>query len=140
MNEQVKQSVQWLVKGDHDLGTAKITFLHIPEFSDTVGFHCQQAFEKYLKAYLIALSVSFKYTHDLVYLLELVISQDMEFKKYYELCLELQGYAVEIRYPDGINFPSTELIEQSIKGAKECRNSVCSRLGIKVEYNPIMDS
>ena len=114
--------------------------MHIPEFSDTVAFHCQQALEKYLKAYLIASSIPFKYTHDLVYLLELIISEDLDFKKYYEICLELQGYAVEIRYPDGMVFPSEELIEQAIKDAKDFRDFVCLKLGITVKYNPIMDA
>jgi hypothetical protein len=30
---------QWIVKGDHDLGTAKVTYLHIPEYIDTVTVH-----------------------------------------------------------------------------------------------------
>ena len=32
---------QWIVKGGHDLGTAKINYVHIPEYLDTVTFHCQ---------------------------------------------------------------------------------------------------
>ena len=46
MNGQVSEIEQWIIKGDHDLGTAKITFLHIPEYLDTVTYHCQQAVEK----------------------------------------------------------------------------------------------
>lgn len=53
MNGQFEEIKQWIVKGDHDLGTAKVTYLHIPEYLDTVTFHCQQAVEKYLKAYLL---------------------------------------------------------------------------------------
>ena len=43
----------WIEKADHDLGTAKLIFLHIPDYFDTVAFHCQQAVEKYLKAILV---------------------------------------------------------------------------------------
>jgi HEPN domain-containing protein len=43
-------AIPWIAKADHDLGTAMITFLHIPDFYDTVTFHCQQAVEKYLKS------------------------------------------------------------------------------------------
>ncbi|MCG2760389.1 MAG: HEPN domain-containing protein [Candidatus Delongbacteria bacterium] len=43
----------------------------MPEYLDTVTFHCQQAVEKYLKAYLIYLVIDFKFTHDSVYLLDL---------------------------------------------------------------------
>jgi hypothetical protein len=28
MNEQVNEISQWIIKGDHDLGTAKITYLY----------------------------------------------------------------------------------------------------------------
>ena len=38
--------IPWIIKGDHDLGTALLTYLHIPEYKDTVTFHCQQAVEK----------------------------------------------------------------------------------------------
>lgn len=48
---------QWIFIGDHDLGTAKVTYLHIQEYIDTVKFHCQQAVEKYLKSYLIYLKL-----------------------------------------------------------------------------------
>jgi HEPN domain-containing protein len=59
MNVQVDEIRKWISKGDHDLGTAKVTYLHIPEYLDTVTFHCQQAVEKYLKAYLIFQSTAF---------------------------------------------------------------------------------
>jgi len=71
MNKQADELRQWIIKGDHDLGTAKVTYLYIPEYLDTVTFHCQQAVEKYLKAYLIFQKISFKFTHDLIYLLDL---------------------------------------------------------------------
>ena len=35
----------WIDKADHDLGSAKIIFQHIPEYFDTIAFHCQQATE-----------------------------------------------------------------------------------------------
>ncbi len=28
----IETAKQWIIKGDHDLGTAKITYLHIPEY------------------------------------------------------------------------------------------------------------
>ena len=80
MNGPVNDIRQWVIKGDHDLGTAKITYLHIPEYLDTVTFHCQQAVEKYLKAYLIFLSVPFKFSHDLIYLLDLITQNDVDFE------------------------------------------------------------
>ncbi len=48
---------QWIEKGDHDLGTAQVTYLYLPQYRDTIAFHCQQAAEKYLKGYLIYLDI-----------------------------------------------------------------------------------
>ncbi len=63
MNEQSDEIRQWIIKGDHDLGTAKITYLNIPEYLDTITFHCQQAVEKHLKAYLVFQSMSECYSY-----------------------------------------------------------------------------
>jgi HEPN domain-containing protein len=52
MNGKLAIVKQWFEKGDHDFGTAKITYLHLPKYRDTIAFHCQQAMEKYLKSYL----------------------------------------------------------------------------------------
>jgi HEPN domain-containing protein len=53
MTEKLEIIRLWIEKGDHDLGTAEIVNQHIPEYMDTIAFHCQQAVEKYLKAFLI---------------------------------------------------------------------------------------
>jgi len=84
MNEQVDPIKQWIIKGDHDLGTAKIAYLHIPEYLDPVTFHRHQAAEKYLKAYLIFQSTGFRLTHDLIYLLDLITQNDSDFVNYYD--------------------------------------------------------
>ncbi len=139
MSEQVDLIKQWIIKGDHDLGTAKITFLHIPEFLDTVTFHCQQAVEKYLKSYLIHHTISFRFSHDLVYLLDLIVQKDSDFEKYYEIVSELQGYAVEIRYPNETIFLSNDKVEKAIRIAKDIRDFVTNKMNIKIDYNDIID-
>ncbi|MDI9338188.1 MAG: HEPN domain-containing protein [Alphaproteobacteria bacterium] len=65
----------WIEKGNHDLGTAKLIFLHIKDYKDTICFHCQQAVEKYLKAVLIALDIEFEYKHNLIYLFNLLATR-----------------------------------------------------------------
>jgi len=139
MKEQVEEVKQWIIKGDHDLGTAKITFLHIPEYLDTVTFHCQQAVEKYLKAYLIFLSLDFRYSHDLVYLLDIISQKDKKIEDYYDLVSELQSYAIEVRYPNETIFLSTEKVEEAFHIAKSVRQYISERTNILIEYNKIID-
>ena len=140
MSEQVNEIEQWIIKGDHDLGTAKVTYLHIPEYLDTVTFHCQQAVEKYLKAYLLYQSLSFKFTHDLVYLLDLITQKDTDFEMYYDSVSELQGYAVEIRYPNESIYLSNEKVETAILIAKTIRDVVTQKMSITIDYNEIINS
>ncbi len=139
MSGQTDEIKQWIIKGDHDLGTAKITFLHIPEYLDTVTFHCQQAVEKYLKAFLIFHSKAFKFSHDLIYLLEMIVQIDADFEDFFDNISELQGYAVEIRYPNETIFLSNEKVEKAIFTAKSVREIVTHKIDIVIDYNQILD-
>ena len=54
MRENNKQIIKaWIEKADHDLGSAKVIYQHLPEYFDMISFHCQQAAEKYIKAALV---------------------------------------------------------------------------------------
>ena len=92
----------WLTKARHDLDTAKLVSVSLPDYDDTIAFHCQQAIEKILKAYLIFLEIEFKQVHDLGYLLNLIVTKDESLESYYAKVDEISRYAVQIRYPDEI--------------------------------------
>jgi len=136
MNDKSELVNNWIIKADHDLGTAKITFLHIPEYLDTVTFHCQQAVEKYLKSYLIFLEIDFKFTHDSVYLLDLITLKDKAFSEFYERVSELESYAVEVRYPNETIFLSKEKVESAIRTAEAVRAVVTEKTGSDVNSLP----
>jgi HEPN domain-containing protein len=139
MNSRIKDIEQWIIKGDHDYGTAKITYLHIPEYLDTITFHCQQAVEKYLKAYLIFISIDFKYTHDLIYLLELITQKDSDFNSFFSKVSELQGYAVEVRYPDETVYLSDDVVVKAMKTVKIIREIVTDKINLSINHNLIID-
>lgn len=139
MSRRIEDVRQWIVKGDHDLGTSKITYLHIPEYLDTVTFHCQQAVEKYLKAYLLFHSITFKFSHDLVYLVDLIVERDNDFEQFYDEVSELQGYAVEVRYPNETIFLSKEQVEHSIEFAMRIRKIIIEKIDMEIDCNEIID-
>jgi HEPN domain-containing protein len=139
MSDQKHEPELWIIKGDHDLGTARITNKHIPEFLDTVTFHCQQAAEKYLKAYLIYLSVPFRFTHDLIYLLDIICESDPDVMKYYDALSELQSYAVEIRYPNETIYLTQEKVEKALLTSTEIRQMVLSKIGLNIPGHPIIE-
>lgn len=65
-----------------------------------VGFHAQQAVEKYLKALLCHIHVNFARTHDLLTLLDTLSDHGCPVPPEVEACKYLQPYAVHFRYDD----------------------------------------
>lgn len=121
---------RWVEKADHDLGTAIIVNRHIPDYKDTIAFHCQQAVEKLLKSYMIKLGIPLKRTHDLVFLLERIDKVDKIEHEWFEKVFELQDYAIEIRYPDQVFELSETDISSAISIAKEFRYFILNKLDI----------
>jgi len=88
---------------------------------------------------LIFLSIQFRFTHDLIYLLDLISQSDIDFQDYYDSVSELQGYAVEVRYPNETIFLSKEKIENAMAIAKNIRVSVMLKMNITLDYNAVID-
>jgi HEPN domain-containing protein len=75
------------------------SLLPIKGVSDAgLGFHCQQAIEKSLKAVLALRGVEFPYTHDLDALLELCEENDVEVPGHLSEVGRLSPFAVRLRY------------------------------------------
>jgi len=70
MNGEKDLARQWLAKAENDLLNADNNLQAESIPYDTVCFHCQQAAEKLLKAYLVDRGVQPPFTHDLLLLLE----------------------------------------------------------------------
>lgn len=108
MSEEIEIARQWLAKARNDLLNAdnNLNSEEIP--FDTVCFHCQQAAEKLLKAYLVGNGQLYPITHDLFLILEKVLPLNSDAEKLRDALAILIPYAVEIRYPDDWYMPSEE--------------------------------
>ena len=131
MNELSEQIKEWIKKAEHDLGSAKIIFLYLPDYSDTIAFHCQQAVEKYIKAIMVYKEIEFQRSHDLIYLLELLSSVSEISKDRYKKAVSLNGYSVQIRYPDKIVKLSRKELEDAIAISQEFRTFAIEQIGIE---------
>jgi len=121
MNDKIEEIKEWIEKADHDLGSAKIIYLHLPEYFDTIAFHCQQAVEKYLKAILVFYKIGFLRSHDLIYLLELLSRKiDIDESKF-KNAFTLNNFGVQIRYPNEIIKLTKEELEIAIRISEEFR-------------------
>lgn len=91
---------EWVQKAEGDLIVAEreLNARKSPVY-DACCYHCQQAAEKYIKAFLISVKQNPPRIHNLVELLNVCLKQDRTFEMI-RLDLELlNAYAVEIRYP-----------------------------------------
>ncbi|TWT44201.1 HEPN domain protein [Phycisphaerae bacterium RAS1] len=109
---------EWLRKAANDLLTAKAGLELQPPVTDTAAFHCQQAVEKYLKAYLLFRSAPFEKTHDLEILVDRCARLDPDWEALRDAIEPLTAYAVRFRYP-GPSDPAVDAVLSALATA-EC--------------------
>lgn len=131
MSAPIEHTMSWINKADHDLGSAKIIYHHLPDYFDTIAFHCQQATEKYIKAVLIHREIVFDRSHDLIYLLELLPDDIAVSIEQYKKAVSLNGFSVQIRYPNKIEYMTKDELEEAIGIAQGFRDFAMQKIGIK---------
>jgi HEPN domain-containing protein len=119
---------QWIIKAQHDLAIAQheraVKGTEI--ITDGICFHCQQAVEKFLKAFLVYNGVDFPKTHSLEEVRDLCAEKDPAFSS---LQFEtLSKFGVQYRYPDDFYIPSLEETDRFISIAANVREFVLLRL------------
>ncbi len=120
---------EWIYKGNNDLRNAQIVIQDDDPPTDTVCFHCQQAVEKYLKAFLISNAQEPPRHHDLIELLSLCIDIDKDFHKIRDEAELLTKYGLIPRYPSDppIYYAKYEA-EEAIEKAKIAVDFVTSKI------------
>jgi HEPN domain-containing protein len=93
---------EWVEKADADLEAADRLAPSVAasaRLREIVGFHCQQAVEKYLKVLLTFHQIEFPKTHEIERLLALLSSANPEAADALGCTKWLGPVAVDIRYP-----------------------------------------
>ncbi len=131
MDEAKKNLVRsWLTKARHDLGSAQLLANDANPYLDTAIYHCQQAAEKALKAFLVYHDTDFEKKHNLSVLVDLCAAIEPMFQNFQEAAAVLTPYATVFRYP-GEFFeaePDKQQVETAIKLAKEVVEFVINQL------------
>lgn len=91
---------QWLQKAERDLDAAVHLLNEGDRFREIIAFHCQQAVEKYLKAFLVRHQLEFPKTHDIKKLLTLVATIEISLAETLCEADTLTPFGVEVRYPN----------------------------------------
>ena len=108
MDKKLEYARRWFDKAKSDLLNADNNLIADKVPYDTVCFHCQQAAEKILKAYLVAKGMQPRFTHDLLLLLEGTLFCCADAESLRDDLALLMPYAVEVRYPDDLFVPTHE--------------------------------
>ena len=120
---------QWLIKADHDLQSAKRLMDGEPPLLDTAVYHCQQAAEKSLKAFLALNAVPIQRVHILVVLVEQCMVFDDSFQELREIADVLTPFAVVFRYPG-------DYVEPALADAEDALKSACVVVDFVVKRMP----
>ncbi len=130
MRKEIEEKVkQWILLAEDDLKTVENELKSDEPVTRSICFHAQQCVEKYLKAYLTLKQRAFRKTHDIEELIFLCKNLDAEFDKLYEIkSHELNKYAIDVRYPDDIYFPTLEEAIEAKKIAVKSKEFIVEKL------------
>jgi len=118
----------WLIKAQQDLD-ASAWLLESPQaLYGIAGFHCQQAAEKALKAYLTWHEQPFEKTHSLVALVGMCLKLSSSFDALRTAATSLTPFAVTTRYPGNIPAISAQEAREALDQARQIWNFVLARL------------
>lgn len=109
---------EWLEKADADARTMHLVMKGEDPLTGIACFHAQQCAEKCLKAFLTAHERVVEKTHDLTDLLRMCQEIEPAYGTFGEICAELSGYAVEVRYP-GEEDPTVENAREMIRASND---------------------
>jgi len=119
---------QWMRKAEHDLEAAnRIMAIEKGCPFDMVCFHCQQAAEKYLKCLLTNLGIQTPRTHDLRMLVSLIPAESRLSVRTEDI-VELNPYAVDVRYADDWREPQLSDAKRALLLAYEVRDEIRRRM------------
>ena len=90
---------KWLILADDNLKLAEMTMKDTEPVYWAAAFHCQQAAERSLKAFLAYNEYHVEKTHDIEFLVKLCLKFLPEMEQFIEVSAVLSEYAVETRYP-----------------------------------------
>ena len=124
--DEVKQELvrQWVAKAESDFGLAQRLVSESSPYLDAIGFHAQQAAEKYLKALLVQHQIEFPKTHNLGGLLDLVSAIDASLATSLRDVTALTPYGVDVRYPGDVPEMTAEVAAQTLALAAKVRDAV----------------
>ena len=128
-----KRYYDWLFHAYQDLLAARMLVTDRRLFNPTV-FHCQQAIEKSLKAFLLYKHRKLFDGHNLTWLCKQAALTDQSFTKWIGKSTLLNRFYIETRYPADIPEEiDRQLVEEILEATEDMMDFICDN--IKFDYN-----
>lgn len=102
-------------------------------YLDTAVYHCQQAAEKALKAFLTYHDILFNKTHDLTELVAQAASAEPAFEDWQDIASELTPYAVWFRYPADVMEPPKKEVVRALQKSEAIVTCILGLLPSEVQ-------
>ena len=119
----------WLQKASHDLETAQRALHGGDPITDTAAYHCHQAAEKALKAFLASRFEPLVKTHDLMDLLTRCANADARFADWADRMSELSAFGTVLRYPSVDADPTVSDVMHALQTARFFNSFVSAVVG-----------
>ena len=127
-----KQVEAWIKFADTDLLTVS-EIIEIPELANVVAFHCQQAIEKYFKAFILGNEKPLAKIHNLLALYG-TIKEITDFGLDEDLLSTISDIYLDSRYPGEIgllddgSMPTNEQVNRFYEFAKKIEKTIKEKL------------
>mgnify|MGYP000858741346 FL=1 len=125
--EKINIVKEWLNFANKDINSAKYLLGMHPVPLEIICYHCEQAAEKALKAYLINRDIEPSRTHDLRLLCKMCADFDESFNEISKQCINLTAFGVQPRYPFELQITDGD-VETAIADADSILEFILQRL------------
>ena len=125
------ESKGWIIKAWRDLEAMRRVTSVKPPLYDVAVYHCQQAAEKAITAFLVHHGKSYNRTHDVGLLVDLAREIDETFESLSDAADLLTPFATQFRYPNLIvrNRTNTErILKKPLRNAQAIYDFVLDHL------------
>jgi HEPN domain-containing protein len=120
---------EWIRCAEEDFSVAVVLVRHRTKTAaNSIGFHCQQCVEKYLKGRLEEAGLNAPRTHDLVVLLQLLLPLESLWSSFAPALRRLNDYAVKFRYPGHVTTKADA--QKALKACRSIRTDIRLSLGL----------
>ncbi len=128
-DEKRREAQAWLRKADDDLRSAQVDLAADPPLIEDALFHCQQAAEKAMKAFVTEHDTAFRKTHDLDELAAACEEIDASLNEALDPTRDLTVFAWAFRYPGSDEAPPEAEAHDSLRLAQATMATISERLG-----------